>query len=81
MEITEFATYLVKNIVKNSDLVKVSAFTQDDEETILEILVSNEDMGAVIGKSGKNAKALRTIILAHAYLNHIKKLRINIDSF
>ncbi len=81
MEITEFATYLVKNIVKNPDLVKVSAFTQDDEETILEILVSNEDMGAVIGKSGKNAKALRTIILAHAYLNHIKKLRINIDSF
>ena len=81
MEITEFATYLVKNIVKNPDLVKVSAFTQDEEETILEILVSNEDMGAVIGKSGKNAKALRTIILAHAYLNHIKKLRINIDSF
>ena len=29
MEITEFATYLVKNIVKNPDLVKVSAFTQD----------------------------------------------------
>ena len=44
MEITEFATYLVKNIVKNPDLVKVSAFTQDEDETILEILVSNEDM-------------------------------------
>lgn len=81
MDITEFATYLVKNIVKNPDLVKVSAFMQDEDETILEILVSDEDMGAVIGKSGKNAKALRTIILAYTYVNHIKNVKINIDSF
>ena len=81
MNITEFATYLIKNIVKNPDLVKVSAFTGDDDATILEILVSNEDMGAIIGKSGRTAKALRTIILAHAYLNHIKNVKINIDSF
>ena len=81
MEITEFATYLIKNIVKNPDLVKVSAFTGDEEATILEILVSDEDMGAVIGKSGRTAKALRTVILAHAYLNHIKNVNINIDSF
>ena len=44
MEITEFATYLIKNIVKNPDLVKISAFTQDEDETILEILVSDEDI-------------------------------------
>ena len=81
MNITEFATYLIKNIVKNPDLVKVSAFTGDEEATILEILVSNEDMGAIIGKSGRTAKALRTVILAHAYLNHIKNVKINIDSF
>ena len=81
MDITEFATYLVKKIVKNPDLVKVSAFMQDEDETILEILVSDEDMGAVIGKSGKNAKALRTIILAYAYVNHIKTVKINIYSF
>ena len=62
MEITEFATYLIKNIVKNPDLVKVSAFTGDEDATILEILVSDEDMGAVIGKSGRTAKALRTVI-------------------
>ena len=81
MNITEFATYLIKNIVKSPDLVKVSAFTGDDDATILEILVSNEDMGAIIGKSGRTAKALRTIILAHAYLNHIKNVKVNIDSF
>ena len=81
MNITEFATYLIKNIVKNPDLVKVSAFTGDDDATILEILVSNEDMGAIIGKSGRTAKALRTIILAHPYLNHIKNVKVNTDSF
>ena len=81
MDITEFATYLIQNIVKNPDLVRVSAFTQDDDETILEILVSSDDMGAVIGKSGKNAKAIRTIIFAYAYVNHIKNVKVNIDSF
>ncbi len=81
MEITEFATYLIKNIVKNPDMVRVSAFTQDEDETILEVLVSEEDMGAVIGKAGKNAKAIRTLILAYAYVNHIKNVKVNIDSF
>ncbi len=80
MEITEFATYLIQNIVKNPDLVRVRSF-QDEDATILEILVSNDDMGAVIGKGGKNAKALRTIILAYAYVNHIKNVKVNIDSF
>ncbi len=81
MEITEFVTYLIKNIVKNPDMVKVSSFEGDEESTILEILVSNEEMGAVIGKSGKNAHALRTIILAYASVNKLGKIKVNIDSF
>lgn len=81
MNIVDFTTYLISGIVKNPDLVKVSSFEGDEDTTILEILVSNDDMGAVIGKNGKNAKALRTIIYAHAYLNNIKKIKINIDSF
>ena len=78
MNITDFATLLISGIVKNSDMVKVSSFEGDEDTTILEILVSNEDMGAVIGKEGRNAKALRTIINAHAYLNNIKKIKINL---
>ena len=81
MNITDFATLLISGIVKNPDMVKVSSFEGDEDTTILEILVSNEDMGAVIGKEGRNANALRTIINAHAYLNNIKKIKINIDSF
>lgn len=81
MELTEFTTFLVKNIVKNPDLVKVSAFDGDEGAIILEILVSNDDMGIVIGKSGKNAKALRSLIMAYAYLHDIKSVKVNIDSF
>ena len=81
MDVTEFTTYLVKNIVKNPDMVKVSSFLSDDEDTIIEIIVSKEDMGAVIGRQGKIAYALRTIIKAQAYLNNIKRLKINIDAF
>ncbi len=80
MNITDFTTYLIKNLVQEPDLVKVSSF-DNEEETIVEILVSNKDMGAIIGKGGKNAKALRTIISAHAYLNKIKRVKVNIDSF
>lgn len=81
MDITEFTTYLITNIVKNPDMVRVSSFLGDEDTTIIEILVSESDMGAVIGKGGRNAKALRTIIQAHAYLNNIKHVQINIDSF
>ncbi len=81
MNIVEFTTFLVKNIVKNPDMVKVSSFEGDEDITILEIIVANEDMGAVIGKSGKNAKSIRTIIQAYAYLNNIKKVKVNIDAF
>lgn len=80
MDIVEFTTYLIKNIVKNPDLVKVSSFPEEDM-TIIDVLVSEADMGAVIGKGGKNAKALRTIINAHAYLQDIKRIKINIEAF
>ena len=81
MDISEFTTFLVKNLVKESDMVKVSSFVGDEETTIVEILVANPDMPALIGHQGKNAKALRTIINAYGYVNGLKKIKINIDSF
>ncbi len=81
MKLEEFATYLIKSIVKNPDMVKVSSFLGDDEEVILEVIVAESDMGAVIGREGKVARAIRTIIQAHAYLNNIKRVKVNIDSF
>ena len=76
-----FTENLVKSLVKDPEMVKVQEFLGDEEVIQLEILVSDEDMGTVIGRSGKMASALRVLIQAAAYNMDIKKVRINIDSF
>ena len=81
MNVVEFAEYLVKNIVKDADLVKVSEFQADDDVTILEILVPESEMGRVIGKGGKMSTSIRTLIQAFAAINNMPKVKINIDSF
>ena len=80
MSVEEFAEYLVMNIAKDSDLVKVKKF-DSEEGSFLEILVSESDMPRVIGKQGVVANSLKTIIQAKAYSVGIKNLRVNIDSF
>ena len=81
MNVVEFAEYLVKSIVKEPDLIKVSEFQADDDITILEILVPDTEMGRVIGKNGKTSTSIRTLIQAFAAVNKMPKVKINIDSF
>ena len=81
MKAVEFTEYLIKSIVKEPDMVKVQSFNGDEGDLIIEIIVHENDMGAVIGKNGKMANAIRTMVQAHAYLNDNRKVKINIDSF
>ena len=81
MDIVVFAENLVKELVREPDMVKVQSFDGDDEKLILEIIVAESDMGAVIGKGGKMAGAIRTIVQAYAYINSSGRVQINIDSF
>ena len=81
MNVVEFAEYLVKSIVVEKDLVKVSEFQADEDVTILEILVPSSDMGRVIGKNGKTSTSIRTLIQSFAAINNMPKVKINIDSF
>ncbi len=80
-ELIDFATTLVKSIVKEPEMVSVQEFSSDDEGIMLEIIVHESDMGAVIGKSGKMASAIRTLIQAYAYTHELNRIKINIDSF
>jgi uncharacterized protein len=80
MNLVEFSEFIVKNLTKESDLVKVKDF-ESEEGIILQILVSESDMGRVIGKGGKTANAIKSIIQAKAYSDNIKNVKINIDSF
>lgn len=81
MELKEFAEYLVKSIAKEPDMVSVQQFGGEEDSTILEIIVHESDMGTVIGRNGKMASALRTLIQAHAYILGLNRVKINIDSF
>lgn len=80
-ELITFTENLVKSLVKEPDMVKVQEFLGDDETIQLEIIVQDDDMGAVIGKSGKMISAIRILIQAAAYNMGINRVRINVDSF
>ncbi len=57
----ELLTYVARNLVDHPDQVSVSQF-EDDGETVLELRVAPEDMGKVIGRQGRIAKEIRTLI-------------------
>lgn len=80
MNLVEFSELIVKKLVKEPDLVKVEEF-EDGDNTVIEILVSEEDMGRVIGKKGKIATSIKTLIQAKAYNEGNNKVKVNIDSF
>ena len=80
MNLVDFSELIVKKLVKEPDLVKVQEFS-DDDETVIEIVVSENDMGRVIGKRGKIATSIKTLIQAKAYNDGNNKVKVNIDSF
>ena len=80
MNLVELTEFIVKNLVTDPDSVSVRQFDSEEEYTLIEVIVSNDDMGCVIGKQGKIANAIRTIIQASSYANGEKKVKINIDS-
>lgn len=80
MNLVDFSELIVKKLVKEPDLVKVQEF-DDEEETVIEIVVAEDDMGRVIGKRGKIANSIKTLIQAKAYNDGNKKVKVNIDSF
>lgn len=82
MNLIELTDFLVKSLVENAEEVSVKEFESDDENTVLiQVLVSQDDMGRVIGKGGKIANAVRTLVQASSYMKDNKKVKINIDSF
>lgn len=81
MDIVTYTENLVKSIVKEPDMVKVQQFEGDEETVLLEVIVHSDDMGAVIGRKGKMASSIRTLVQAYAYINNLNRVNINIDSF
>lgn len=79
MELISLTEFVVKSLVKNPDLVKIN-IDEEGSLKIIQILVSSEDIGKLIGKGGMIANAIRTIVQASSYHNKLGKVRINIDT-
>ena len=61
----ELVKVLAKALVENPDAVEVET-VEEDSRTVLKLHVAQEDMGRVIGKQGRIAKAIRTIVKSAA---------------
>jgi predicted RNA-binding protein YlqC (UPF0109 family) len=68
VELKELLEYLAKALVDSPDEVRVES-TETETTVVLELNVAKEDIGKVIGKQGRIARALRTVIKASAVKN------------
>jgi uncharacterized protein len=61
MEMKELIEYIAKVLVDNPDEVSVTEI-EGKQTSVLELRVAKEDLGKVIGKQGRTARAMRTIL-------------------
>lgn len=82
MDLVSLTEKIVKSIVLDGDAVSVKEFPTDEENVILiQVMVAESDMGRVIGKSGRCANAIRTLVQASSALHDNKYVKIDIDKF
>ncbi|MCU0848247.1 MAG: KH domain-containing protein [Spirochaetes bacterium] len=65
MNYKELVEYMIKSLVDNPEMVEIKEI-EGEKSTILELKVNKDDIGKVIGKHGRIARAIRTIINASA---------------
>jgi predicted RNA-binding protein YlqC (UPF0109 family) len=64
--VKELLEYLARALVDEPDSVEVEEFEEDDGTVVLELAVAEDDYGKVIGRGGRTAAALRTLVKAAA---------------
>jgi uncharacterized protein len=73
----ELLEYLAQGLVDNPDDVSVEQFEEDDGTVVLELCVAEHDYGQVIGRGGRTAHALRTVVKAAA-VNEKRRVLVDI---
>jgi len=74
--VKELLEYLTRGLVGSPDEVRITEVQEDDGTLVLELSVAPEDYGSVIGRGGRTAAALRTVIKAAAVQD---KRRVFVD--
>ena len=62
----ELLDFLARSLVENPDRVEVNEIEEIDGEVVLELEVAEDDLGRVIGRGGRVANALRSVMKAAA---------------
>ena len=82
MDLVQLTEEIIKSLVVDQDGVSVKEFPTDEENVILiQVMVDENDMGRVIGKNGRTANAIRTLVQASSALHDNKYIKIDIDKF
>jgi predicted RNA-binding protein YlqC (UPF0109 family) len=64
--VRELLEYLTRALVDSPDRVQIEEFEEDDGTLVLELSVAEDDYGQIIGRGGRTAQALRTVVKAAA---------------
>jgi predicted RNA-binding protein YlqC (UPF0109 family) len=64
--VRDLLEFLARALVDDPDGVKVEEFEEDDGTVVLELSVADDDYGQIIGRGGRTAHALRTVVKAAA---------------
>jgi len=64
--VKELLEYLARGLVHSPDQVQITEVQEDDGSLVLELSVAPDDYGSLIGRGGRTASALRTVIKAAA---------------
>jgi predicted RNA-binding protein YlqC (UPF0109 family) len=72
----ELLEYLARGLVDNPDQVEITEVQEHDGTLVLELSVAPDDYGSVIGRGGRTAAALRTVVKAAAVKD---KRRVFVD--
>ena len=62
----ELIHYIATSLVDQPEAVEVKEVEQDDDYIVIELTVAKEDLGKVIGKQGRTARAMRALLTAVA---------------
>ena len=73
----ELLEYLARSLVDSPDEVSVESFEEDDGTIVLELEVADDDVGKVIGRSGRTVNALRTVVRASS-VKHGRRVLVDV---
>ena len=79
MELVELTKFLINGLITQKDKLEVNKI-ENDNETIIQVKVSSDDIRNVIGRNGNGANAIRTLVQGSSYVKKLGKVRINFDS-